>query len=158
MFISVRKSCYYFVCATTANQISFRNHRYRKVVGVEHNVVLLYADANAPDPSGVVLWNPFKWDILCSFLLENLVIFVCATTANRISFRNHRNQKFVGGKHNVVLLYVDVSAPSPSGVVLYNPFKWDILCPFLVKNQPVILCLPQRRTGFHSATTGTEKL
>ena len=96
-------------------------------------------DASTPDPLGVVLCNPFKWDILCSFLLENLVIiFVCATTANQISFRNHRYRKVVVVEHNVVLLYVDANAPDPSGVVLWNPFKWDILCSFLIKNHTVV--------------------
>jgi hypothetical protein len=57
-----------------------------------------------------------------SFLIKNLVIFVCATTAKSITFRNHRNRKVVGGKHNVLVHYVDVDVPDPSGVVLCNPF------------------------------------
>ena len=36
-------------------------------------------DASAFGPSGVVLFKPFKWDILCPFLIKNLVIFVRAT-------------------------------------------------------------------------------
>ena len=81
-------------------------------------------DATTPNPSGVVLCNPFKQDIVCSFLIKNhLAIFVPSTTVNQISFHNHRNRKVVGGKHNILPLYVDVSAPNPSGVVLCNTFK-----------------------------------
>ncbi|OEU06540.1 hypothetical protein FRACYDRAFT_254561 [Fragilariopsis cylindrus CCMP1102] len=29
----------------------------------------------------------------------------------------------VGGKHNALVHYVDVSAPNPSGIVICNPFK-----------------------------------
>ena len=130
-----------FVPSTTVKRISFCNHRYKKVVVVKHNVVLLYVDANAPDPSGVVLWNPFKWDILCSFLIKNLVIFVSATSAKWISFCNHRNRKFVLGKRNVLVHYMDVSALQPSGVVLCNCFKWDILL-FVISDQNHAVCIP----------------
>ncbi|OEU10485.1 hypothetical protein FRACYDRAFT_246948 [Fragilariopsis cylindrus CCMP1102] len=34
-----------------------------------------------------------------------------------------RNRKVVGGKHNVLVQYVDVSVPDLCGVVLCNPFK-----------------------------------
>ena len=57
-----------------------------------------------------------------SLLIENLVIFFGATTAKSISFLNHRNRKVVGGKHNVLVHYVDASASDPSGVVHCNPF------------------------------------
>ena len=81
-------------------------------------------DVSATDSSSIVLCNPFKWDILLFIILiENHVIFVCATTANRISFHNHNKRKVVGGKHNVLVHYVDVSAPDPSGVVLCKPLK-----------------------------------
>ena len=94
-------------------------------------------DVSAPDPSGVVLCNPFKWDILLFILIENHVVCVPSTPAKWISLRNHRNRKVVGGKHNVLVLYVNASAPNPSGVVLYNPFIWDILYSFLIKNHAV---------------------
>ena len=97
-------------------------------------------DASTPDPFGVVLCNPFKWDILCSFLTKNLVIFVFATTANRISFPNHRNRNVVGGKHNVLVHYLDVSAPDPSSAVLCNLFKWDILCSLKFSDQKSSCC------------------
>ena len=58
-----------------------------------------------------------------SFLIENHVIFVRATTAKSISFLNHKNRKIVGGKHNVLVHSVDASAPNSSIVVLCNPFK-----------------------------------
>ena len=58
-----------------------------------------------------------------SFLIKNHVVCVPSTTAKCISFHNQRNRKVVGGKHNVLILYVEASAPDPSGVVLCNPFK-----------------------------------
>ena len=62
------------------------------------------------------------------FLVKNhLVVFVPSTTVKWVSFCNHRSRKFVGAKHNVILLYVDVSASNISGVVLCIPFIWDIL-------------------------------
>ena len=71
---------------------------------------MVIMDAMAPDPSGVVLCNPFKWDVLLFILIKNHVVCVPSTTANRISFRNHRHRKIVGGKHNVLVHYVDASA------------------------------------------------
>ena len=110
-----------------------------KVVGGKHNVLVLYVDASAPNPSGVVLCNPFIWDILYSYLIKNhVVVFVPSTPAKWISFRNQRNRKVVGGNHNVLLLYVDASTPDSSGVVLCNPFIWDILYSFLIKNHVVV--------------------
>ena len=102
-------------------------------------------DASTSDPTGVVFCNPFKWDILCSFLIKKVIVFVRATTANQISFHNHRNRKVIGGKHNVLVLYVDASAPNLSGAVLCNHFKWDILwftsnqklCFWFVPSSPV---------------------
>ena len=58
--------------------------------------------------------------MLYSFLIENHVICVPSTTAKWISFQNHRNRKVVRGKHNILVLYVNASAPDPSGVVLCN--------------------------------------
>ena len=97
----------------------------KKVVGGKHDVLIHYADANAPDSSGIVICNPFKRDILCSFLIKNLVIFLCVPTtlAKQILFSNYMNKKVVGGKHNVLIHYVDASAPDSSGVVLCNTFK-----------------------------------
>ena len=46
-----------------------------------------------------------------------LVICVPTTLAKQFLFLNHMNRKVVGGTHNVVVHYVDVSAPNPSGVV-----------------------------------------
>ena len=43
------------------------------------------------------------------------MFFVGATAVNQILFLNHRNRKVVGSKHNVLVHYVDVSAPDPSG-------------------------------------------
>ena len=38
-------------------------------------------------------------------------------------FLNNRNRKVVGGTHNVLVHYVDVSAPESSGIVLCNPVR-----------------------------------
>ena len=85
VFISNQKSCY--LCAYhIGKHISFRNHMNKKVVVGKHNVLVHYGDISEPDPSGVVVCNPFKWDILCSFLIKNLVIFVPSTTEKWISF------------------------------------------------------------------------
>ena len=116
-----------FVPTTTAKWILFLNHRNGKVVGGKYNVLVHYVDACAPDPSTVVPWNPSIWDILWFILIKNLVICVCvcvcATTAKRILFQNHRNRKVVGGKHNVLVYYVNASAADPAGVILCNPFQ-----------------------------------
>ena len=116
------------VPSTTADCNLFNNHRNRKVVKGKHNVLVLYVNDSAPNPFGVVLCNTFIWDILLFIiLLENHVACVPSTTAKWISFRNNRNRKVVGGKHNVLVLYVNVYAPDSAGAVFCNPFKWDIL-------------------------------
>ena len=79
-----------------------------------------------PDPSGVVLCNPFKWDILWFISIKNLVVFVPTTIiAKRFLFLNHRNRKGVGGKHNTLVHYVNVCAPDPACAAQWNPFRWD---------------------------------
>ena len=94
-------------------------------------------DASAPNPSSVVLYNHFKWDILLFILIKNHVVCVPSTPAELISLRNHKDRKVAGGKHDGLVLYVDASAPNPSGVVLCNPFIWDILYSYLIKNRMV---------------------
>ena len=44
--------------------------------------------------------------------LVHLVVFVPTTTARQILFLNHMNRKVVGGKHNDLVYYLDVSAPN----------------------------------------------
>ena len=61
------------VCALTAKQILFLNHRNRKVVGGAHNVLVHYIDDFAPNLSGVVLCNPFIW-IFCCCSFQNIPI------------------------------------------------------------------------------------
>ena len=113
------------VPSTTAKWISFCNHRNKKVVGGKHNVLVHYSNASAPDPSGFVLCNPFKWDIsLFSSDQKSYIVCVPAVTVKRILCHNHRYRKVVGGTHNVLRHYVDVSAPSSFGIVLCNPSKW----------------------------------
>ena len=105
-------------------------------------------DASAPNPSGVVLWNPSIWDILLFILIKNHVVCVPSTIAKWISFRNHKNKTVVRGNHNVLALYVDASAPGPSGVVLCNPFKWDILLSILLENH--VVCVPSTSAKYIS--------
>ena len=59
------------------------------------------------------------------FLIQNHVVSVPAITAKRILFLNHRNRKVVGGKHNVLVHYLNVCAPDPAQLVLSSatPFK-----------------------------------
>ena len=123
-----------FVPSTTAKRILFLNHMNKKVIGGKHNVLINSMDASAPNPSGLVLCNPFKWDILWFILIKNLVICVPTTLAKQILFLNHMNKKVVGGKHNILVHYVDVCAPNLFVVVLCNTFKWDILWFILIKN------------------------
>ena len=121
--------------------ILFLKHRNRKVVGGKHNVLVHCVNVCAPDLAGVVIWNSFTWYFFGSLLSKNLVIFVRATTVKWILFLNHMYRKVVGGTHNVLVRYMDISAPNPSGVVVCNPFKWDVLCSFLIKNH-VVFCVP----------------
>ena len=121
------------VSTTTARWILFQNHRNRKVAGGKHKILVHYVDVCTPNLFGVVLWNPFKWDILWFILIKTLFIFVPATKAKWILFFNHRNRKVAGGKPNILVHYVDVFAPNLFGVVLWNPFKWDILWFILIK-------------------------
>ena len=66
--------------------------------------------------------------IFCVHFWSKIMLFsVPSTTAKWISFHNHRNRKVVGGKHNVLIHYLDICAPDPSSVVLCNLFIWDIL-------------------------------
>ena len=72
----------------------------------------------------VLSYRTLSNEISCgSFLIKNLVIFVRATTVNQILFLNHMSRKVVGGKHNVLVHYVNVSVQGPFGAVLSNPFK-----------------------------------
>ena len=115
------------VPSTTADCKLFNNHRNKKVIGGNYNVLVHYKNASAPNPEGVILCNPFKWDILLFILIENLVVCVPSTTAKWISFCNHKNRKVVGGKHNVLVHYVDVRALDTTGAVLCNPL-YEIFC------------------------------
>ena len=144
VFISDQKYVVVSVPSTPVKWISFHNHMKRNVVGGKHNVLVLYVNASAPNLSGVVHCNPFKWDILCSFLTKkHVVVSVPSTPAKWILFHNHMKRNAVGGKHNVLIHYVDASAPDSSGVVLCNTFKWDILWfIFLIKNLVIFVCVP----------------
>ena len=131
----------FFVPAIIALWILFLNHTNRKVVGGKHNVLVHNVDVCAPDPTDVVLWNPVIWDILWFILIQNLVIFVCATAVKQIWFLNHRNRKDVGGKHKILVQYVNVCAPDPSGNVLWNFHMRYFVVHFWLKIL-LLVCLP----------------
>ena len=137
------KTCYFYVPTTFANWILFLNHRNRKNVGGKHNILVHCVNIYAPVLAGVVLWNPFKWDILWYILIKNLVIFVPTTLVERILFPNHMNKKIVGGKYNFLVHYADASALIPFVVVPCNTFKWDILlCVHIhFKSLKCVLCV-----------------
>ena len=117
------KNIVIFVHTTTAKSSLLFNRRNRKVAGGSHNVLVHHLDISVLDLEDVVCWNPFKEDILCSFLVKNHVVCVPAMTAECILLHNHMSRKVVGGKHNVLVHYVDVSAPDPEDVLLCNPSK-----------------------------------
>ena len=120
VFIFVKNLVIICVPATKGKWILFLNHKDRKDVGGKHNALVHYVDASAPTHlvlSSATLSN----EIFCgTFLIKNLVICVPTTLAKRIFFHNHMYKKVVGGKHNVLVHYVDDCAPNLSGVVLYN--------------------------------------
>ena len=133
----------FFLCvpATKAKCILFLNYRNRKVVGGKHNILVHYVDVCAPNLFVAVFCNFFKWDILWLVLIKNLVICVPASTAKWILFRNHRNRKVVGGKHNVLIHYADASAPDPKSIALCNPSN-EIFCGSFWSNMLFFVCLP----------------
>ena len=115
------------VPTTLAKQVLFLNHINKKVVWGKHIVLVHYVNACAPDPSAVLLCNHFIWDILW-FISDWKSCCLCAYHNSKMnSFLNQMNKKVVGGVHNVLIHYLDASAPDPSGTVLCIPFRWDIL-------------------------------
>ena len=78
-------------------------------------------------------------NLLLFILTENLDIFVPGTTAKQILSLNHRNRKDVGGKHNVLVHYVNASAPNLFDVLFCNPFKWHILL-FISDQKSCYIC------------------
>ena len=53
----------------------------------------------------------------------HLVVFVPTTTAKSSLLFNHRNKKVVGGKHKVLVHYVEATAPNQKRVLLRNYFE-----------------------------------
>ena len=64
----------------------------------------------------------------CSFLTENLFVCVPSTIEKKIIWQLQTQKKGVGGKHNILVHYVDASAHDPSGVVLCNTFIFCCVC------------------------------
>ena len=74
---------------------------------------------------------------------QTVYILYCvpAMTAKCILFHNHRKRIVVGGTYNVLVHYVDVNAPDPSGVAICNHFHMRYV--LLYKNVSflcVVLC------------------
>ena len=129
-----------FLCACHKNEMHFITQPMdKKLVGGKHNILVHFVNVCASDPSGVVICNPFKWDILWFILTKNLDFCVPTTLAKQILFHNHMNKNVVGGKNNVLIHYTDASAPDPEGVVCCNTFKWDILW-FISDQKSSYLC------------------
>jgi hypothetical protein len=71
-----------FVCLPQQQIVNYSTTTgTKKVVGGNYNVLVHYKNASAPNPEGVILCNPFKWDILLFILIENLVVCVPSTKA-----------------------------------------------------------------------------
>ena len=116
----------HFVCvpSTTADCNLFNNHRNKKVIEGNYNVLIYYKNASVPDPETVVFCNTLSKVIYCcTFLVKNLVVCVPSTTVDCNLFNNHRNKKVVGGNYNVLVYYKNASASKAEDVVLCNPFK-----------------------------------
>ena len=115
------------VLATKVKWILFLNHMNRKVLGDRYNFLVHYVDASSTSLSGVVLCNqPFQMRyFVVHYFWSKISIFVCmpAIKVKCILFCNHRNRKVAGCQHNILVYYVDVSAPNLFGAVLCNPFK-----------------------------------
>ena len=109
-------------------------------VGGTHNVLVHFVLDSAPNLSSVVLpLQPFQMrEVCCSVLIKNYTVCVPAITVKWILCSNHRYRKVVGGRHNVLVHYVDDSAPNLSSAVLSNPFKWDSL---LIRSDQKLYCL-----------------
>ena len=131
---------------TTADCNLFNSHRNKKLMGGNYNVQVHFKNASASNPEGVVLCNTFKWDILLFILIENDFVCMPSTTADGNLFNNHRYKKVVGGNTNVLVYYVDASAPDSEGVILCNTFKWVILlCVHIhFKSLKCMLCMSLR--------------
>ena len=57
-------------------------------------------------------------EIFCGIWTENLAVCVSTSLAKQMLFHNPMNKKVVGGTHNILVHFVDVSTPNPSGVVI----------------------------------------
>ena len=77
-----------FVRATALafKRILFLNHRNRNVAGGNHKVLVYYLNASAPNPSGVVPCNPFKWDILWLKILWLKILLFCVWNNSKMNF------------------------------------------------------------------------
>ena len=115
-----------FLCLPQQQNEFYSATNEQNIVGDWHNVLIHYANVSAPNLSGVVCCNTFKWDILWFIILiKNVVICVPSSLAKWIFFCNYMNKKVVGDWHNVLVHYVGINAISLFDVVPYNPFKCD---------------------------------
>ena len=131
-----------YFCACHNSKMNFiPQTQEQKVVEGKLNVLVHYVDISAISLFDVVPYNPFKWDILW-FIFEQKSFFCVPTTlAKQILFHNHRNKKLVGGIYNVLVHYMDASAPDPSGIVLCNTWN-EIFCGSFWSKISLFVCLP----------------
>jgi hypothetical protein len=72
----------------------------------------------------VLSYGTLSYEIFCgSFLIKNLVILCVQQQKNEFYSSTTGTEEVVGGKHNALVYYVDVSSPNLFGAVLCNPFK-----------------------------------
>ena len=73
-------------------------------------------------------------EIFCgSFLTKNLVICVPTTLAKQILFHNPINKNLVGGKHHVLIHYMEATAPNQKRVFLWRHLNERFLGAFCLK-------------------------
>ena len=86
----------------------------RKVVGGKCSILVHYVDVCAPYLSGAVLaLQPFQMRYFVVLFDQKSCYFCVPTTlAKQFFFCNHNNKKVVEGKHNVLVHYVEASAPT----------------------------------------------
>ena len=71
-----------------------------------------------------VISSPLVW-ILTKIIIKQLIMATTPTPTRlgkHAINHNHRERKVIGGKHNVLVHYMDACVPDSSDVVIWNPF------------------------------------
>ena len=143
-----------FLCATVVNVIPQPQEQERCRRQTQCSSTLW--ECLCTWPSWCCPLQPFQMRIFVVHFDWKSWYFVPGTTAKQILSLSHRNRKDVGGKHNVLVHYVNASAPNLFDVLFCNPFKWHILL-FISDQKSCYLFLQQQWKEFYSSTTRTEK-